>query len=263
MRYFLRFSYLGTAYQGSQCQPNARTVQGELERVLSLVMRRPVPLTFAGRTDAGVHAAEMWAHCDLTDEQLAHCDIANLPFRLNGILPPDIAVQEMLPVIETAHARFDALARTYQYRITFAKDPFHTTTRTRVRKGLDIERINRAAQCLLGRQDFQSFSRTHTDVKTFYCDIREAYWHVDKTSPQGHAEEATFTITADRFLRNMVRAVVGTLLEIGYGKRPEDALQDIIAQRNRCAAGDSAPAEGLFLTHITYPTSIFLPNSTK
>ena len=234
-----------------------------MERALSLVMRSPVPLTFAGRTDAGVHAAEMWAHCDLTDEQLSRCDISNLPFRLNGILPSDIAIQEIRPVCETAHARFDALARTYQYRITLRKDPFHIHTRTRVRKGLDFEKMNYAARYLIGRQDFQSFSRTHTDVKTFFCDVREAYWQIEKTETDGSVAEATFTITADRFLRNMVRAVVGTLMEIGYGKRPVESMSDTIAQRNRCAAGDSAPADGLFLTHITYPTSIFLPNSMK
>ena len=263
MRYFIRFSYRGTQYQGSQIQPDAPTVQGELERALSLVMRKPVSVYFAGRTDAGVHASEMWGHCDLPCEELSDDRIANLPFRLNGILPPDIAVQELVEVCDNAHARFDATARTYEYRITFRKDPFHIDTRTRVRKNLDIDRMNTAAQSLLGRQDFQSFSRTRTDVKTFFCDISEARWTIDKTAPDGSVEEATFTITANRFLRNMVRAIVGTLFEIGYGKRPVESMQEVIAARDRRAAGESAPAEGLFLTHITYPTSIFPSNNKK
>ena len=255
MRYFIRFSYCGSNYQGSQSQPNAPTVQGELERAFALIVRQPAPLVMAGRTDAGVHAEEMWAHIDLPET----LQTDNLVFRLNGILPADIALQSILPVGENAHARFDALSRTYEYRITTRKDPFNTGTRTRVRKGLDFQKMNQAANSLLGKQDFQSFSRTKTDVKTFFCTITQAYWRIEKRDTEGNIIEATFVITANRFLRNMVRAIVGTLFEIGYGKRNVEDLKTVIETRDRRAAGESAPANGLFLTKITYPSSIFLP----
>ncbi|MGN0235046.1 MAG: tRNA pseudouridine(38-40) synthase TruA [Paludibacteraceae bacterium] len=259
MRYFICFSYCGSGYQGSQSQPDAPTVQGELERALALILRQPVPVLMAGRTDAGVHAEEMWAHIDLPDNLRTD----NLVFRLNGVLPADIAMRRIVPVQDNAHARFDALFRTYEYRITTQKDPFHTNTRTRVRKGLDFQKMNQAATYLIGKQDFQSFSRTKTDVKTFFCTITQAYWRIEKTDSEGNVLEATFTITANRFLRNMVRAVVGTLFETGYGKRPPEDMQTIIAARDRCAAGESAHANGLFLTHIAYPLSIFLPINTN
>ena len=255
MRYFISFSYCGSEYQGSQSQPESPTVQGELERALSLILRQPTPVVMAGRTDAGVHAEEMWAHVDLPDT----FPTEHLVFRLNGILPADIALRRIVPVCESAHARFDALSRTYEYRITTQKDPFHIGTRTRVRKGLDFQRMNQAANSLIGRQDFQSFSRTKTDVKTFFCTITQAYWRIEKTDNAGHVLEATFVITANRFLRNMVRAIVGTLFEIGYGKRTVEDMETVIAARDRRAAGESAPANGLFLTQIGYPSSIFMP----
>ena len=259
MRYFISFSYCGSNYQGSQSQPNATTVQGELERAFALILRQPTPIVMAGRTDAGVHAEQMWAHVDLPDT----FPTEHLVFRLNGILPADIALQRIVPVCECAHARFDALSRTYEYRITMQKDPFHIGTRTRVRRGLDFERMNRAANSLIGKQDFQSFSRTKTDVKTFLCTITQAYWRIERTDTEGNVLEATFIITANRFLRNMVRAIVGTLFEIGYGKRTVEDMETVIAAHDRSAAGDSAPASGLFLTHIAYPSSIFLPITTK
>lgn len=259
MRYFISFSYCGSNYQGSQSQPNATTVQGELERVFALILRQPAPIVMAGRTDAGVHAEQMWAHIDLPET----LRIDNLVFRLNGILPADIALRCIVPVCDNAHARFDALSRTYEYRITTLKDPFHIGTRTRVRKGLDFHKMNQAANSLIGKQDFQSFSRTKTDVKTFFCTITQAYWRIDKTDIDGNVTEATFVITANRFLRNMVRAIVGTLFEIGYGKRTVEDIKSIIQVHDRCAAGDSASASGLFLTDIAYPSSIFLPISTK
>ena len=259
MRYFISFSYCGSGYQGSQSQPDAPTVQGELERAFALILRQPAPLVMAGRTDAGVHAEEMWAHIDLPDTLRTD----NLVFRLNGILPADIALRRIVPVSDNAHARFDALSRTYEYRITTQKDPFHVGTRTRVRKGLDFQRMNQATNSLIGKQDFQSFSRTKTDVKTFFCTITQAYWRIEKTDEEGNVLEATFVITANRFLRNMVRAIVGTLFEIGYGKRAVEDLQTVIAARDRRAAGESAHANGLFLTHIAYPSSIFLPINTN
>ena len=241
MRYFVTFSYLGTDFHGSQSQPNGNTVQAELEAAFATILRQPVPLTFAGRTDAGVHAEQMVAHFDF-DKALP----ANLSGRLNNLLPSSIAVSDIRPVADDAHARFDARERTYYYRITTRKYPFLCATHTRVAPGLDFEAMNQAAQCLLGRQDFASFCRTHTDVKTTICDVREARWI------QENETEAYFVITADRFLRNMVRAVVGTLFEVGRGRMQPQNLAAIIAAKDRCAAGHSAPAEGLSLVRIVY-----------
>lgn len=242
MRYFIEFAYRGTDFHGSQTQPNGNTVQAEMEAAFATILRRPVALTFAGRTDAGVHAEKMIAHFDIEKELPA-----NFVGRLNNILPNSIAVHGIRRVADDAHARFDATARTYRYRITTRKDPFLYITHTRVAAGLDFEAMNRAATLLLGKQDFASFCRVHTDVKTTLCDVREAHW------VQENATEAYFEITADRFLRNMVRAVVGTLFEIGRGKMTESDLKDVIASHNRCKAGHSAPAEGLSLVEISYP----------
>lgn len=247
MRYFISFSYCGTDFHGSQTQPNGNTVQAEMEKAFATILRQPVPLTFAGRTDAGVHAQKMVAHFDW-DKALP----ANFGGRLNNLLPDSVAVRDIRPVQNEAHARFDALSRTYHYRITTRKDPFLCFDHTRVAAGLNFDKMNQAAQLLLGKQDFASFCRVHTDVKTTICDVREAYWVQDSET------EATFVITADRFLRNMVRAVVGTLFEIGRGRMTETQLAEIIAAKNRCKAGHSAPAEGLSLVEIIYPQNIYL-----
>lgn len=247
MRYFVTISYRGTDFHGSQTQPNGNTVQAELESAFATILREPVPITFAGRTDAGVHAEYMVAHFDWS-KPLPD----NFVFRLNGLLPDSIAVHALRPVKDDAHARFDATARSYRYRITTRKDPFLTFTHTRVAPGLDFEAMNQAARLLIGKQDFAAFCRTHTDVKTTICDVREAKWIQENNT------EAYFVITADRFLRNMVRAVVGTLFEIGRGKMTEAQLADIIASHDRCQAGHSAPAEGLSLVAITYPQELFL-----
>ena len=246
MRYFVTFSYNGTDFHGSQTQPNGITVQQVMEEALATILRVPTPLTFAGRTDAGVHAEMMVAHFD-TEKPIP----ANLTARLNNLLPPSIAIRDIRRVQDEAHARFDAVERTYRYRITTRKDPFAYQYRTRVAAGLDFEAMNRAAERLLGRQDFASFCRTHTDVKTTICDVREARWVVENES------EAYFVITADRFLRNMVRAVVGTLFEVGKGRMTADQVADIIAAKNRCRAGHSAPAEGLSLVKVKYINTIF------
>lgn len=251
MRYFLRFAYDGTAFHGSQRQPNGVTVQETMEQALALIFREEVQLTFAGRTDAGVHAHEMYAHFDIGDEEMRR-EGERLVFRLNGILPDSIAIFDIYPVKENAHARFDAVRRTYEYHIIDHKDPFLCKQATRVRPGLDFAAMNESAKLLIGKQDFASFCRTNTDVKTTICDLKQAEW---KELDNGHA---VFTISADRFLRNMVRAVVGTLFEIGRSKMTKEQFAEVITQHNRCAAGDSAPAEGLFLTHIEYPEEIFL-----
>lgn len=246
MRYFIEFAYRGTDYHGSQRQPNGNTVQSELEAAFATIMREPVSLTFAGRTDAGVHAQMMMAHFDVENAVPA-----NLDARLNNLLPDSIAVISIRQVIDLAHARFDALARTYHYRITTRKDPFLFINHARVSAGLDFEAMNRAAQQLLGKQDFTSFCRTHTDSKTMICDVREAQWIRENET------EAYFVITADRFLRNMVRAVVGTLFEVGKGRMSEEEFGDVIAAHDRCRAGHSVPAEGLSLVEIKYPEIIY------
>ena len=248
--YSVRFAYDGTAFHGSQRQPNGVTVQETMEQALALIFREEVQLTFAGRTDAGVHAKEMYAHFDINEN--SNVNIGNLVFRMNGILPDSIAIFDVYPVKENAHARFDAIRRTYEYHIIDHKDPFLCKQATRVRPGLDFAAMNESAKLLIGKQDFASFCRTNTDVKTTICDLKQAEW---KELDNGHA---VFTISADRFLRNMVRAVVGTLFEIGRGKMTKEQFAEVITQHNRCAAGDSAPAEGLFLTHIEYPEEIFL-----
>ena len=246
MRYFVEFAYCGTDFHGSQTQPNGITVQEVMEEAFATILRVPTPLTFAGRTDAGVHAEMMIAHMD-TEKPVP----ANLAARLNNLLPPSIAIRDIRRVKDEAHARFDATERTYRYRITTRKDPFTYQYRTRVAAGMDFEAMNRAAKHLLGRQDFASFCRTHTDVKTTICDVREARW------VQENEAEAYFVITADRFLRNMVRAVVGTLFEVGKGRMSADQVADIIAAKNRCRAGHSAPAEGLSLVEVKYPNTIY------
>ena len=250
MRYFIKFSYLGTEFHGSQRQPNGITVQEIMEQTLKMIFREDVPLTFAGRTDAGVHAREMYAHFDIGEEAMRR-EGERLVFRLNGILPDSIAIFDIYRVTDDAHARFSAVRRTYEYHIVDHKDPFLCQQATRVRPGLDFSAMNDAAKLLIGKQDFASFCRTNTDVKTTICNLTHAEW---KELGNGHA---VFTITADRFLRNMVRAVVGTLFEVGRGKMTREQFAEVIAQHNRCAAGDSAAAEGLYLTRVEYPKDIF------
>ena len=251
MRCFIKFSYLGTDFHGSQRQPNGITVQEIMEQALRMIFREEVSLTFAGRTDAGVHAREMYAHMDVSSEAMKR-EGKRLVFRLNGILLDSIAILDIYPVTEDAHARFSAVRRTYEYHIVDHKDPFLSQQATRVRPGLDFASMNEAAKLLIGKQDFASFCRTNTDVKTTICDLTRAEW---KELGNGHA---VFTISADRFLRNMVRAVVGTLFEVGRGKMTKEQFAEVIAQHNRSCAGDSAPAQGLYLTHIEYPEEIFV-----
>lgn len=247
MRYFITFAYNGTDFHGSQSQPNGNTVQAEMEAAFATILRKPVALTFAGRTDAGVHAEQMVAHFDL-DKPVP----TNLGGRLNNLLPYSISILSIQQVTDNAHARFDATSRTYHYRITMRKDPFTRQIRTRVAPGLDFKAMNKAACLLLGKQEFASFCRVHTDVKTTICDVKEAKWIIENDY------EAYFVITSDRFLRNMVRAVVGTLFEIGRGKMTEEDLRTIIAAHDRSKAGHSAPAEGLSLIAIEYPKNIYI-----
>lgn len=248
MRYFLYFSYRGTAYHGWQRQPNGISVQQVMEEAMSLIMSEDISLTAAGRTDAGVHATTMVAHFDVRN---TIADNTALVCRLNRYLPKDIAISKLVPVTENAHARFDATERTYEYRCTFRKNPFLQGLVTPIPADLDFNLMNEAAQVLLHTGDFASFCKLHTDVKTTICDVRRAEWRVD-------ADGAVFTITADRFLRNMVRAVVGTLLQVGRHLLTVNDFEAIILRHHRTAAGQSAPADGLFLTDIQYPASLFI-----
>lgn len=247
-RYFIYFSYDGAAYHGWQVQPNAITVQQVLEEALAKLVRQPVPLVGAGRTDAGVNAACMVAHGDFPCE----LDCAQLVYKLNKILPPDIAVSDVRRVKDDAHARFDALSRRYNYRVVTAKSPFARRYACRVLPGVDFEAMNRAAEILYEYTDFTSFSKLHTDVKTNNCKVTFARWR------QVSDNEWVFEIEADRFLRNMVRAIVGTLLLVGRGKLTLDGFRAVIENKARGEAGDSAMGEALFLVDVKYPDDIFL-----
>ena len=247
-RYFIYFSYDGAAYHGWQVQPNAITVQQVLEEALAKLVRQPVPLVGAGRTDAGVNAACMVAHGDFPCE----VDCAQLVYKLNKILPPDIAVSGVRRVKDDAHARFDALSRRYNYRVVTAKSPFARRYACRVLPGVDFEAMNRAAEILYEYTDFTSFSKLHTDVKTNNCKVTFARWR------QVGDNEWVFEIEADRFLRNMVRAIVGTLLLVGRGKLTLDGFRAVIENKARGEAGDSAMGEALFLVDVKYPDDIFL-----
>ena len=248
MRYFVRFSYVGTEFHGSQVQPNGVTVQEVMENAFATLLRQPVSLTFAGRTDAGVHASEMWAHWDwsLDETHSSLPALSKLIARLNSLLPLSIAVQQIFPVREDAHARYSATERTYCYHITTRKDPFAAGRVARVAPGLDFGAMNEAAQLLLGKHDFASFCKVHTDVKTTFCTVTRAVWE--------YAEEGqvVFTIVADRFLRNMVRAVVGTLIEVGRRRISFDDFKRIVEDKTRTAAGESMPGHALFLEEILY-----------
>ena len=245
-RFFLEFSYAGTAYHGWQRQPNALSVQEVMEEALALLLKQQTPLTAAGRTDTGVHAKQMFAHFDADTT-----DLEQLIFRLNQFLPNDIAVIRIREVKPRAHARFDALSRTYEYHLNNFKSPFVQGMSYGLHQPLDVEQMNKAASILLEYEDFECFSKAHTDVKTFLCTISKAVWEKSETG-------LVFTITANRFLRNMVRAIVGTLIEIGLGKKNIQEMHTVIESKNRSLAGYSVPAEVLFLTHIEYPNSIYL-----
>jgi tRNA pseudouridine38-40 synthase len=247
-RYFIYFSYDGAAYHGWQVQPNAITVQQVLEEALAKLVRQPVPLVGAGRTDAGVNAACMVAHGDFP----AELDTRQLVYKLNKILPPDIAVSDVRRVKDDAHARFDALSRRYNYRVVTAKSPFARKYACRVMPGIDFDAMNRAASVLYEYTDFTSFSKLHTDVKTNNCKVTFAQWR------QVDDNEWLFEIEADRFLRNMVRAIVGTLLLVGRGKMTLDGFRAVIENKARGEAGDSAMGEALFLVDVKYPDTIFL-----
>ncbi|MCD7973812.1 MAG: tRNA pseudouridine(38-40) synthase TruA [Candidatus Azobacteroides sp.] len=245
-RYFIYLSYDGGQYCGWQIQPNGVTVQETLEKALSLLLQKETTVTGAGRTDSGVHARRMVAHFDSEKTDL---DTGEFADKLNRILPQDISIDFLEKVIPEAHARFDAVSRTYEYVISIKKEPFIRHYAWRIHYPLDIEKMNEAAKCLFDYSDFTSFSKLHTDVKTNNCRIMQAFW-IKKE------ENYIFTIQADRFLRNMVRAIVGTLVEVGRNKITIQQFRDIIEAKNRCKAGTSVPAQGLFLTDVEYPDKL-------
>ena len=247
-RYFIELAYNGSAYHGWQRQPNAISVQQVLEEALSRLKRKNISLVGSGRTDTGVHARQMFAHFDLAEEIV---NPQELVFLLNGFLKDDIAIRSIRRVQPYAHARFDATARDYEYHISTAKDPFNAPLHYYLKNSPDIELMNQAAKILLLHEDFQCFSRSNTDVKTFLCTIKNANWQQEGSS-------LIFFISANRFLRNMVRAIVGTLLEVGYKKREVKDIEMVIKNKDRGEAGFSAPAHGLYLSRIEYPQNIFI-----
>jgi len=248
-RYFIFLSYKGTSYHGWQIQPNAVTVQKLLDKALSMILSDEISTTGAGRTDTGVHALVFCAHFDSNSSDLD--TKKNLVYKLNRYLPEDISVTGIRKVIADANARFSALSRTYKYFISRVKDPFSDDSSWYLHGDLNIEEMNKSAQILMNHTDFTSFSRLHTNVKTNNCRIIHAVWHIEDN-------QLIFTVKADRFLRNMVRAIVGTMVEIGFGKKDLKEFTEIIIARDRGKAGKSAPARGLFLAEIEYPENIFI-----
>jgi len=246
-RYVVKLAFKGTLYKGWQRQPNGITVQQILEEALSMMLRADIRLTGAGRTDTGVHADQYYAHFD-SGKKLSTDDLQGLTFKLNSYLPADISISSMFSVNQGFHARFTAKFRTYQYFIATVKNPFRYDVTHFMYGPIDIELMNKGASMLLETIDFTSFSKVNSDVRTNLCDVIHARW--DKMDT-----ELVFTITANRFLRNMVRAIVGTLLDLGTGKMDLKELQQVIKSKNRSNAGDSFPAKGLHLVRIEYPDS--------
>jgi tRNA pseudouridine38-40 synthase len=242
LRYFIEFSYKGTNYHGWQYQPNAVSVQETLNKALSTVLKTTIDLVGAGRTDTGVHAKQLFAHFDI--DSVIDFDI--IKYKLNSFLPNDIAIINFHKVKEDAHARFDATKRTYEYHIHSNKNPFNEDLSWYFQNELAIDKMNEACKILYDFTDFECFSKVNTDVNTFNCTIFDANWKKENS-------EIVFTISADRFLRNMVRAIVGTMINIGTGKISLDDFKKIIESKNRSEAGFSVPAHGLYLVKVEYP----------
>ena len=274
-RFFIHLAYNGACYNGWQTQPELPTVQLTLEKALSTLLRAPIAVVGCGRTDTGVHASDFYAHFDAEGA----VDCSQLVFKLNNLLPPDIAIYDIFPVADNAHARYDATARTYQYHVSDRRLPFRQGQYCRIYFRPDIDRMNEAAKVLMEYEDFTSFAKLHTQVKTNICHVTEARWDIVPVSGQWAVDsgqcpstatattlqtaehcslnteyEWVFTIRSNRFLRNMVRSVTGTLLDVGRGKLSIDGLREIIEKKDRCAAGVSMPACGLFLTKVEYPS---------
>lgn len=246
-RYFIEFAYRGTHYHGWQFQKNAHSVQAEMEKALSVILKQPSYLTGSGRTDTGVHATQQFAHFD-TALNLEEADFVQ---RINGVLPKDIAVYSLLKVKNDAHARFDAKWRSYLYKITLRKEPFEEERAWLLYYIPSVDKMNEASKLLLEHEDFQCFSKVHTDVNHFNCKIKEAYW-------EQNGNQLLFHITANRFLRGMVRTIVGTLVQVGLGRLDSDQFQEILDSKNRRQAKAASPAQGLYLCKVVYPQEIFI-----
>jgi len=244
LRYFLDISYKGTSFHGWQRQPNAYTVQEALEHAMKTLLQEEVQVTASGRTDTGVHALQQIVHFD-TEHSLNQ----DFTYKLNHILPESIVANHLYEVASDAHSRFDAISRSYEYHIHVAKDPFVNQQSYRVKPKLDLKRLNSAASYLIGKQDFCSFSKVHTAVNHFECDITEARWVQE-------GNKVVFYVTANRFLRGMVRALVGSMLEVGIGKQDPFWIKEILDAKDRKAAGRAVDPEGLFLTKVVYPVSV-------
>ncbi len=247
LRYFLEIAYNGKNYCGWQKQPDENTVQQEIEHFLSTVLQQEINTMGAGRTDAGVHARQMYLHFDVSEA----INIPNFLYKANSFLPPDISVLNYYQVKDDDHTRFDAVAREYEYHVSIAKDPFSIDAAYQLKNFPDIKLMNEAAASLLKYSNFQAFSKVRTEVKTFNCKVTKAEWVLKNN-------KLVFTISADRFLRNMVRAIVGTLLEVGSRKITIEDFHKIIASKNRGNAGTSVPAHGLYLTKVIYPETVSL-----
>lgn len=248
-RFFIILSYNGKNYCGWQIQPNGISVQETVQESLSTIVRQKIVVVGAGRTDSGVHARNMVAHFDWNKDVL---NIHDLLVKLNKFLPKDIALQSIKEVVPDAHARFSAISRTYSYRVTLRKDPYLHEYKHRIFFTPDIELMNQLCTILLETDDFTSFSKLHTDVRTNLCNVRHARWDI---TDEG---DFLFIIQADRFLRNMVRSIVGTLLLAGRGKLDEKGFREIIAAKDRRLAGESAPGHALFLEKVEYPDDIWI-----
>jgi tRNA pseudouridine38-40 synthase len=241
-RYFFQIQYRGTNYFGWQRQPDAVSVQETIETDLRKLFTEDICIVGCGRTDTGVHASDYYFHVDFP----VYDDLDHLQFKLNRMLPNDIAIVRIIEVQQDAHARFDAVSRTYQYFVHQTKHPFIEGLSTYIPQPVHVEKMNQAAKLLIGKMDFTSFSKLHTDVKTNICEVTAAEWTMMKNG------QLRFTITANRFLRNMVRAIVGTLLDVGMERIQPTEVQQIIVAKNRQSAGKSAPAHGLFLAKVEY-----------
>ncbi|MEI7490844.1 MAG: tRNA pseudouridine(38-40) synthase TruA [Bacteroidota bacterium] len=248
MRYFISLAYDGTHYHGWQAQKNAISIQTVLSDALCMMLKESISLTGCGRTDAGVHAREYFAHLDL-ERDLSLSQLNKLVFKLNSYLGKDIAIRRIFHVRNDAHARFSASLRTYKYYISMEKDPFLVNKSYYHYGPIDIDMMNRGAELIMKYSDFTSFSKVDSDTKTRICKVSHARWERSENL-------LIFTISADRFLRNMVRAIVGTLLDLGTGKMSLRDLKLVIEAKNRSDAGDSVPAGGLFLERVVYPDDI-------
>src|SRR5690606_1653418 len=246
-RYFLELAYKGTSFHGWQIQANAHTVQEEINRALTMILRFPVETMGSGRTDAGVHAMQQFLHFDAP----ALADKNDLLKRLNSVLPKEIAVYGVREVVPQAHARFSALSRSYLYYISLRKNQFEEELSWRYFTVLDLDKMNKASKILLEYRDFECFSKVKTEVNNFECEIKSAFWEQKE-------QHLIFHITANRFLRGMVRAIVGTMLQVGEGRLDQEGFRAVIESKKRGNAGVSVPPQGLYLSSVAYPDDIFI-----